>query len=107
MYGGGRSRRFARFGHITHFTRFQGGLVFFSFWVLLGSSGFFWCSSGVLLVFDNTEERQKNTEEHQKNPEGEEHKPPAVEVHQHHGPLPCARVFVTWPMEAMALMTLA
>ena len=52
--------------------------------LLLGSSGFFWrsfwCSSGVLLVFDNTEEHQKNTrrtknpEEHQKNtrrtPEG-------------------------------------
>jgi len=45
--------------------------VFFSFWVLLGSSGvpsgvllvFFWCSSGVLLVFDNTEEHQKNPEE--------------------------------------------
>ena len=67
----------------------------------------FWACFCVLLVFDNTEERQKNTEEHQKNPEGEEHKPPAVEVHQHHGPLPCARVFVTWPMEAMALMTLA
>jgi hypothetical protein len=31
--------------------RTTGGLVFFSFWVLLGSSGFFWCSSGVLLVF--------------------------------------------------------
>ena len=39
-----------------------GGLVFFSFWVLLGSSG-------VLLAFDNTEERQKNPEERQKNPE--------------------------------------
>ena len=60
--------------------------MFFSFWVLLGSSGvpsgvllvFFWCSSGVLLAFfwrssgvllafDNTEEHQKNPEEHQKN----------------------------------------
>jgi hypothetical protein len=58
----------------------QGGLVFFSFWVLLGSSGVpsgvllvsFWCSSGVLLVFDNTEEHrrtQKNTEEHRRTPE--------------------------------------
>jgi len=60
--------------------------VFFSFWVLLGSSGFFWCSSGVLLVFfwcssgvllaffwllvfDNTEEHQKNARRTQKNPE--------------------------------------
>ena len=38
--------------------------------LLLGSSGFFWrsfwCSSGVLLAFDNTEEHQKNPEEHQK-----------------------------------------
>ena len=34
--------------------------MFFSFWVLLV---FFWCSSGVFLVFDNTEEHQKNPEE--------------------------------------------
>ena len=55
----------------------EGGLVFFSFWVLLGSSGvpsgvllvFFWCSSGVLLVFDNTEEHQKNPEEPRRTPE--------------------------------------
>ena len=51
----------------------SGGLVFFSFWVLLGSSGFFWrsfwCSSGVLLVFDNTEEHQKNPEEPRRTPE--------------------------------------
>ena len=59
------------YGHRqTLFIDKTGGLVFFSFWVLLGSSGFwrsFWCSSGVLLVFDNTEEHQKNPEEHQKN----------------------------------------
>ena len=68
-----------------------GGLVFFSFWVLLGSSGFFWRSSGVLLAFFCVIEHQKNArrtpEEHQKNtrrnarrtqknPEGEEHQPP-------------------------------
>ena len=40
-----------------------GVLVFFSFWVLLA---FFWCSSGVLLAFDNTEERQKNARRTQK-----------------------------------------
>ena len=60
----------------------RGGLVFFSFWVLLGSSGvpsgvllvFFWCSSGVLLAFfwcsitqKNARRTQKNPEEHQKN----------------------------------------
>ena len=41
--------------------------------LLLGSSGFFWrsfwCSSGVLLVFDNTEEHQKNPEEPRRTPE--------------------------------------
>ena len=53
----------------------KGGLVFFSFWVLLGSSGVpsgdllvsFWCPSGVLLVFFWCSITQKNTEEHQKN----------------------------------------
>ena len=51
------------------------GVGVFSFWVLLGSSGvpsgvllaFFWRSSGVLLAFDNTEERQKNARRTQKN----------------------------------------
>ena len=55
--------------------------------VLLGSFGFFWRSSGVLLVFfcviehqknarRTPEEHQKNTRRTQKNPEGEEHQPP-------------------------------
>ena len=40
------------------------------FWVLLAFLlVFFWCSSGVLLVFDNTEERQKNARRTQKHPE--------------------------------------
>ena len=37
---------------------------------------FFWCSSGVLLVFDNTEEHQKNPEEPRRTPE--EKPPPAA-----------------------------
>ena len=32
-------------------------------------SGFFWRSSGVLLAFDNAEERQKNPEEPRRTPE--------------------------------------
>ena len=82
-----------------------GGLVFFSFWVLLGSSsvpsGVLLLSSGVLLAFfwrsitqKNTRRTQKNPEEHQKNtrrnarrtqknPEGEEHQPPLY-YHHHH-----------------------
>ena len=53
--------------------------MFFSFWVLLGSSGVpsgvllgsgvllvFFSSSGVLLVFDNTEERPSRTRLSQK-----------------------------------------
>ena len=40
--------------------------MFFSFWVLLGSSG---VPSGVLLAFDNTEEPRRTPEERQKNPE--------------------------------------
>ena len=40
------------------------------FWVLLAFLlVFFWCSSGVLLVFDNTEEHQKNPEEPRRTPE--------------------------------------
>ena len=72
--------------------------MFFSFWVLLlGSSGFFWvffwCSSGVLLVFDNTEEHQKNPEEprrtpeeHQKNPEEPRSKKTQKEKNTEHQP---------------------
>jgi hypothetical protein len=51
--------------------------VFFSFWVLLlGSSGFFWCSSVLSNARRTPEEHQK---ERQKNPEGEEHQPPELE----------------------------
>ena len=62
-----------RYGHLSPFISppidmsLAGGLVFFSFWVLLGSSGFFWvllvffwCSSGVLLAFFWCSITQKN-----------------------------------------------
>ena len=62
--------REGRFGAVVGVV-IKGGLVFFSFWVLLGSSG---VPSGVLLVFfwrsitqKNTRRTQKNPEEHQKN----------------------------------------
>ena len=40
--------------------------MFFSFWVLLGSSG---VPSGVLLAFDNTEEPRRTPEEPRRTPE--------------------------------------
>ena len=57
--------REGRFGAVVGVV-IKGGLVFFSFWVLLGSSG---VPSGVLLAFFWCSITQKNTRRTQKNPE--------------------------------------
>ena len=62
--------------------------MFFSFWVLLGSSGFFWCSSVLSNTRRTPEEHQKNTrrtpEEHQKerqkNPQKEKNTSPPSQL---------------------------